>query len=239
MFSAQNAFWVYYTISNYPIYKKTVELCNTMTTRQLHDYPTISIQPESLDGRIDFEVLFGRSGPVEIEIGSGKGTFLVNQAAAFETTSFLGIEWANKYYRYAVDRIGRRGLANVRLIRTDAAQFLAEHVPDGGVDGFHLYYPDPWPKARHHKRRFFCTANVGRMLCCLKPGGWINIATDHADYFEQMQTVAQLAVEADQATIIPFIRPAGAGEGELVGTNYERKYKKEGRPAYALALQNR
>lgn len=210
-----------------------------MSTRKLQDYPNISIQPESLDGRLDFTTLFGRSGPVEIEIGSGKGTFLVSQAQAFEQRCFLGIEWANKYYRYAVDRIGRWGLDNVRLIRTDAAQFLSEHVPDESVDGFHLYYPDPWPKARHHKRRFFCTENLSRMLCCLKPDGWINIATDHAEYFEQMQAVARQAVTAGQAREIPFMRPVGAGQGEHVGTNYERKYIKEGRATYTLALQKR
>lgn len=210
-----------------------------MTTRHLQDYRTVSIQPETLDGRLDFEAIFGHCGPVEIEIGSGKGTFLVSQGRAFPQTGFLGIEWANKYYRYAVDRIGRWQLANVRLIRTDAAQFLAEHVPEAGVDGFHLYYPDPWPKKRHHKRRFFCEENLARMLACLKPGGWINIATDHTDYFEQIQAVAGAAVAAGRVEGIPFKRPAGAREGELVGTNYERKYKIEGRPTYTLALEKR
>jgi tRNA (guanine-N7-)-methyltransferase len=208
-----------------------------MTARQLQDYPHLTVQPETLDGQLDFEVIFGRSGPVEIEIGSGKGTFLVSQAGAFEKTNFLGIEWANKVYRYAVDRIGRWGLKNVRLIRTDAADFLAEHVADESVEGFHLYFPDPWPKKRHHKRRFFCSENLEQMLRCLKPGGWINIATDHQDYFEQIQTVTRQAVEGGRAKIIPFIRPVGAGQGEYVGTNYERKYLKEGRPTYTLALQ--
>jgi len=208
-----------------------------MTARQLQEYPAIAVRPETLDGRLDFKVLFGRSGPVEIEIGSGKGTFLLNQARAFEKTCFLGIEWANKYYRHAVDRIGRWGLQNVRLIRTDAAEFLAEHVPDESVDGFHLYFPDPWPKKRHHKRRFFCTENLAQMARCLKPDGWINIATDHQDYFDQIQQVARQAVQAGQVRLIPFKRPVGAGQGEQVGTNYERKYRKEGRPTYTLALQ--
>lgn len=208
-----------------------------MATRVLQDYPSVSIQDQTLEGTIDFEVLFGRSGPVEIEIGSGRGTFLVAQAQAFDQTCFLGIEWARKFYRYTVDRIGRRGLDNVRLIRTDAAQFIAKHVPDGGVDGFHLYFPDPWPKNYHHRRRFFSSDNLARMLCCLKPAGWINMATDHQGYFEQMQNVAGQAVEAGQVQIIPFRRPAGAQDGEIVGTNYERKYIKEGRPTYTLALQ--
>ena len=210
-----------------------------MTTRQLQDYPTISIRPETLDGWIDFDDLFGRNGSVEIEIGSGKGTFLVSQAQTFPQICFIGIEWASKYYRYAVDRMGRWGLDNVRLIRTDAAQFIADHIPDGSIDGFHLYFPDPWPKKRHHRRRFFSVENLNRMLACLKPAGWINMATDHAGYFAQMQAVTQQAVDAGHAVIIPFIRPAGAQEAETVGTNYERKYQKEGRPTYTLALQKR
>lgn len=208
-----------------------------MATRQLQEYPSISIRPETLDGPIDFEVLFGRTGPVEIEIGCGKGTFLVSQAQAFAQTCFLGIEWARKYYRYAVDRMGRRGLDNVRMIRTDAASFIAEHVPHDSVDGFHLYFPDPWPKRYHHRRRFFCTENLNRMLFCLKPAGRINMATDHQDYFEHMQTVAQQAVETGQVSVIAFMRPEGARDGEIVGTNYERKYQKEGRQTYTLAVQ--
>lgn len=215
------------------------EISLSMTTRELQDYPAISIQPETLDGPIDFGLLFGRTDTVEIEIGSGKGTFLISQAQAFRQTCFLGIEWARKYYRYAVDRMGRRGVDNVRLIRTDAAQFIAEHVPDCSVDGFHLYFPDPWPKKYHNRRRFFQTVNLDRMVCRLKPAGWINVATDHLDYFDQMQKVAQQAVDAGQVSIIPFKRPAGAQEGEVVGTNYERKYQKEGRCTYTLALQKR
>lgn len=208
-----------------------------MATRQLQDYTNISIRPETLDGRIDFGVLFGRLGPVEIEIGSGKGTFLVSQAQALDQISFLGIEWSAKYYRFAVDRAGRWGLDNIRLIRTDAAHFITTHVGDGSVDVFHIYFPDPWPKRYHHKRRFFGTENLDQMLRCLKVGGRINMATDHLDYFKQMQAVAQQAVDVGRMTIIPFVRPAGARVEEVVGTNYERKYKIEGRPTYTLAIQ--
>ena len=97
-------------------------------TRILKDYPEISLKPENVDGKIDFTRLFGRIGPVHIEIGSGKGTFLVNQAKVLPDDNFLGIEWARRYYRYAVDRIGRWDMTNVRIIRTDAAVFIAEQV---------------------------------------------------------------------------------------------------------------
>ncbi|MBN1393186.1 MAG: hypothetical protein JW947_10345, partial [Sedimentisphaerales bacterium] len=114
----------------------------------LKDYPSVALKPEDLNGKIDFVQIFGRKNPVHIEVGSGKAAFLLNQAKAQQNVDFLGIEWARKYYRYAVDRIGRWGLKNVRIIRTDAVYFLINFVPDNSVDCFHIYFPDPWPKKR-------------------------------------------------------------------------------------------
>ena len=203
--------------------------------RILQDYEGISLKAEDLDGKIDFVRIFGRTGPVHIEIGSGKGTFLFGQAAAQPDDNFLGIEWARKYYRHAVDRIGRWGLTNVRIIRTDAAEFLADSVPDGSVDFFHIYFPDPWPKKRHNKRRFICPANLEHLIRCLKTAGQLRIATDHADYFEQIKTV--LAERSDALEEIDFVKPASAESGEWVGTNFERKYIKDQRPIYTIAVR--
>jgi tRNA (guanine-N7-)-methyltransferase len=205
--------------------------------RTLKDYPQISFGLEDLDGRIDFNRLFGRSAPVHIEIGIGKATFLLNQAKANPQINFLGIEWANKYYRYSVDRIGRWNLTNVRIIRTDAVHFLTEFLPDASVDCFHIYFPDPWPKKRHHKRRLFNTANTDQLLRILKPGGHLRIATDHAEYFEQIQNV--IAANADRVEKVDFLPAAGADTGEWVGTNFERKYLKENRPIFCLAVRKK
>lgn len=203
--------------------------------RTLRDYPEISLEPENLEGKIDFVRLFGRSGPVHVEIGSGKGTFLLAQARSLPDENFLGIEWARRYYRYAVDRMGRWGLTNVRIVRTDAAAFLAGNLADQSVDCFHIYFPDPWHKKRHHKRRFICEANMEHLTRCLKPGGQMRIATDHADYFEQIQGL--IAANSDRLKEIDFTRPAGAQEGEMTGTNFERKYIKDQRPIYTIAAR--
>ncbi len=203
--------------------------------RILKEYPSVSLYPEDLDGKIDFVRIFGRAGPVHIEIGTGKGTFLLNQARAQPGDNFLGIEWARKYYRYAVDRIGRWGLTNVRMIRTDAAIFLADFVPDNSVECFHIYFPDPWPKKRHHKRRFICPANLEHLVRCLRTGGQLKIATDHADYFEQIKRV--LTVRNEKLQEIDFLPTAGAEASEWVGTNFERKYLKDQRPIYTLAVK--
>jgi tRNA (guanine-N7-)-methyltransferase len=205
--------------------------------RELKEYPDLVLRPEDFRGPLDFTQIFGRAGPVHVEVGSGKGAFLIHQAQAQPEANFLGIEWARKYFRFAVDRLGRWGLTNVRLVRADAPVFLRDFVPEGSVDCFHIYFPDPWPKKRHHRRRFLQAPNVETLIRCLKPGGEIRLATDHADYHEQMRQVT--SAYADRLEEIEFPRPAGAREGELTGTNYERKYVKEDRPIYTLALRKR
>jgi tRNA (guanine-N7-)-methyltransferase len=205
--------------------------------RILRDYHSIALKPEDLDGKIDFDRIFGRSGPVQIEVGTGKAAFLLNEAKAEPQVNFLGIERANKYYRYAVDRIGRWGLTNVRIIRTDAAAFLANSVPDSSVDCFHIYFPDPWPKRRHHKRRFFCASNLEHLIRCLKTTGQLRIATDHADYFGQIQKL--IAAQSERLQEVEFLPAAGAETGEWTGTNYERKYLKDQKIIYTAAVRKR
>jgi tRNA (guanine-N7-)-methyltransferase len=203
--------------------------------RVLKDYPSVALRPEDLDGKIDFIRIFGRKAPVHIEVGTGKAGFLLAQARTQPGVNFLGIERAGRYYRYAVDRIGRWSISNVRIIRTDAAHFLAEFVTDSCVDCFHIYFPDPWPKKRHHKRRFFCQLNLEQLIRCLKPGGIIKTVTDHAEYFEHIQEV--LSTQSSRIKEIDFSPAAGADEGEWVGTNFERKYLKEQSQIYTIAVR--
>ena len=137
----------------------------------------------------------------------------------------------------AVDRIGRWNVTNVRIIRTDAASFIADFVPDNSVDFFHIYFPDPWPKKRHHKRRFICSVNLENLIRCLKPKGQLRIVTDHEEYFEQIKTV--LAKAGDKLEEIDFLPTAGVETGEWVGTNFERKYLKDQRQIYTIALRKK
>ena len=208
-----------------------------MAKRIINDYEHISIDPQMLDGPVNFAHIFGRPGPIHIEIGSGKGTFLLRQGRARPDINFLGIEYANKYYRYAVDRIGRWSIENVRIIRTEAADFLTKHLADSSVNWFHIYFPDPWPKKRHHKRRFICNANMEQMLRALAENGVINIATDHGDYFDQIKAV--VANVSDKAERIDFTPTAGADGPEAAGTNFERKYISRGRQIYTIAVRKR
>jgi tRNA (guanine-N7-)-methyltransferase len=205
--------------------------------RLLKDYLCVSLRPEDLDDKIDFLKVFGRPGPVHIEIGTGKAAFLLNQAKAQPQTNFLGIEWARRYYRFAVDRMGRWQITNVRIIRTDAAHFIANFVPDNCVDCFHVYFPDPWPKKRHHKRRFFNPENLHHLLRCLKFGGLIKVATDHNEYFQKIKRL--LNSQPDKLAETDFFPSADADPDEWVGTNFERKYRKENRPIYVIAARKK
>jgi tRNA (guanine-N7-)-methyltransferase len=206
-------------------------------SRKLNNYPQFVLEHPNPPVKLEFDDIFGRSAQIHIEIGSGKGTFLVNQAKSQPDANFIGIEWAGKFYRFAVDRIGRWNLTNVRIIRTDAVYYITQCVPDSSVECFHIYFPDPWPKKRHNKRRFINSANTDQLIRCLKPAGTIRIATDFVEYFEQIKEV--LALKADSLEQIEFLPNAGAQIGEWVGSNFERKYLMENRAIYTIAVRKK
>jgi len=183
--------------------------------------------------------------PLELEIGSGKGTFLVQHAKLNPGIDYLGIEWAKSFCKYAADRARRHGLENVRLLRCDAAVFIRHYIPANTFRQVHIYFPDPWPKKRHHKRRLIQADYLRELHRVLIPAGQaaqgetacIRIATDHADYFEWMgEHAAQVTDLFDRE---PFIKPGSEGGGELVGTNCERKYREEGRIFQGMILRKR
>ena len=176
-----------------------------------------------------------RTLPIEIEIGSGKGTFLVQQAAERRDVNYLGIEYAKAFWRYAADRCRRHGLENVRLLHDDAGEFVAWRVGDSVVARMHIYFPDPWPKSRHHKRRLIQEGFLREVHRVLEPGGMLRIVTDHDGYFEWIQEHVERV--GDLFEHVAFEKPGSGGEGEIVGTNFERKYRREGRPFNAMALR--
>lgn len=217
-------------------------------------------------GRIDPRAWFpSPDRPFELEIGSGKGTFILEQARKQPQTNFLGIEWAGEFYLYAADRIRRAGLVNVRMLNGDAVEFLRWRCPSGIVEVIHLYFSDPWPKTKHHKNRVVQDRFLAECWRVLKPGGELRIVTDHADYWTWMEdhfarwclpgghdAAAARSNEKDAPGVNPsndalgvppcfergaFEPPESAGEGELVGTNFERKYVKEGRSFHSAVLR--
>ena len=194
----------------------------------------IILPAECLDGPIDWPRLFGNDNGVEVEIGTGKGTFLINAARANPRTNYLGIEWANKYYKYAADRARRWDLSNIRMIRCDAKDFIARHTPPQSVQTLHIYFPDPWPKKRHHKRRLFDSKFVAAALKALVPLGQLHVVTDHKEYFDIIEPLLAGCVQLQLSDFKPCDT---AGLGEWVGTNFERKYLAQGRTIYSCTAR--
>lgn len=188
---------------------------------------TLRLDPErALDG-LDWIEVFGGDGPVEVEIGIGKGRFLLAAAEARPDVRILGVEWANKYLRVAEERARKRGLANVRFVRVDARELVARAIPPGSVSAFYVFYPDPWPKKRHHKRRFFRPESVEDLARTLIPGGLLHVATDHDEYWE---VIEPLLVAHPAFDLLPEFGGEGfplPTQGPL--TNFETKYHLEGR----------
>ena len=183
-------------------------------------------------GPVDPREWFDNDRPIELEIGTGKGTFLLARAASRPDLNFIGIEWARAYCHYAADRVRRAGLANVRMLRADAGVFVKDCLPDRSIWRLHVYFPDPWPKRKHHRRRLIQPAFVAEARRVLRIGGQLLVVTDHMGYFQHIRRVLG-AAEGFVRTPMPKM----AGEsGELVGTNFERKYIAQGRPFYSAAL---
>lgn len=196
----------------------------------------VIVPPPEAGETLDFGRMFGDDRPIEMEIGSGKGTFILNRARQMPDRNFFGVEWANKFFRYAADRMARWGLTNVRLMRTDARHLVIHQLPAESLSILHIYHPDPWPKKRHHKRRLFQPDFVQTATDALRPGGRIAIQTDHAEYFDWIRTVV-----AGRPRLIemPFDLPeAGVTDGRVL-TNFEVKYIREGRAIYQIALMKK
>jgi tRNA (guanine-N7-)-methyltransferase len=204
-----------------------IEMNSTVT------WENVVVLPPGPGEKLDFRALFGDDQPVETEIGCGKGGFLLRRARAWPDRRFFGIEWANKFYKYAADRMVRWQVPNVRLMRTDARHLVIHHLPPACLTILHIYYPDPWPKKRHHKRRLIQPTFAAAAADALVPGGRIAIQTDHADYFEQIRGVLRSEPRLAEA---PFDVPETGVIDGRVETNYEIKYLKEGHAIYQIAM---
>lgn len=193
--------------------------------------------PEAVDIDLDrvsvplsWPELFGRDTPVEVEIGSGKGRFLLDLAVMRPATSFLAVERAGKYHTLVCERVAKRGLGNVRLLRTTAEDLFYRLLPPASVTALYLLFPDPWPKKRHHKRRFVTASNVAAIARALVPGGRLLVKTDHAGYAEVIREVL------DHAPGLQPLDPAAAFS-DLPLTGFERKYLADGRGIHPFALE--
>jgi tRNA (guanine-N7-)-methyltransferase len=142
-------------------------------------------QPELLDP----DTVFGRSAPRILEIGFGMGEGLAEIAAAHPENDYLGVEVHTPGVGALLKQLGERGLTNVRVIQHDAVEVLNKMLAPASLAGIHIFFPDPWHKKRHHKRRLIQPPLVQLLASRLQPGGYIHLATDWQDYAEQMLAV--------------------------------------------------
>lgn len=184
---------------------------------------------------VDWQAVFGNNGPLEIEVGFGKGLFLVTAAQTCPGVNYLGIEIVRKYQLFTATRLAKRGLGNVRLVKADARAFLRDHVASGSCQAVHVYFPDPWWKKRHLKRRVFTQEFVSQCARVLCSGGRLEVVTDVEEYF---QLIGDLV--AAQHGFRPSLSPEAHAPAHDVDylTNFERKFRKEGRAIHRVSYEN-
>ncbi len=192
------------------------------------------ISPGSIDETLDFPEIFGNTQPVEIEIGTGKGRFILAEARQRPEANFLGIERSLKWMRVALLRQTRDPRPNVRFLNLNADLVVKLLLSPDEVQAFHVYFPDPWHKKRHHKRRLFNPRFIEKMSHALKPDGHLFFKSDHEEYFQEAHDNISssgffhlLERKESTETITDF------DEANENATHYEIKWRLEARPIYS------
>jgi tRNA (guanine-N7-)-methyltransferase len=177
-----------------------------------------------------WRTIFGNDHPVEIEVGFGKGLFLLTSAQANPEVNYLGIEIARKYQLFTATRMAKRQLKNVRLVKADARYFLASHVASQSCQALHLYFPDPWWKKRHLKRRLVTSEFANQSERVLRLGGRLHVVTDVEEYFNLIKATIW---EHTKLRLVPDNETRGLDHR----TNFERKFREAGRPIYSATYE--
>lgn len=177
------------------------------------------------DSPLDLGALFGRSAPTTLEIGFGNGEALVEQAAANPSMNFIGIEVHEPGVGHCLLHARAAGISNLRLIRHDAVDVMRQQLPDASLKRINLYFPDPWPKKRHHKRRILQPGFLELASRKIEAGGSLHIATDWESYAEHID----LLIAADTAFRLCERRVhEGDDPLERPTTKFERRGIREG-----------
>ncbi len=184
---------------------------------------------EQLPAPWNDEALFGREAPLEVELGSGKGLFLAGAAERQPERNFLGIEMARKYAEFAAARLARAKVPNARMVHGDGLKVFRELLPSDTLAAVHVYFPDPWWKARHKKRRVMNESFLHDVQRTLRPGGSLHFWTDVEEYFHAgVEAVREFTTLAGPLTV-----PEQAAEHDLdYRTHFERRTRLHGQEVY-------
>ena len=191
-------------------------------------------EQDELPRPTDPRSLFAQPAPLEIEVGSGKGLFVAAASKTHPDRNFLGIEIARKYARYAAARLARENRANALMICGDGLAIFREHVPSASLAAVHVYFPDPWWKKRHKKRRVLNEEFLKDVERTLAPGGRLHFWTDVEEYFQA--TLALIAAATSLRGPLPVAeKPA---EHDLdYRTHFERRTRKNEEPVYRAEFE--
>jgi len=202
----------------------------------------IEVIPESYVSKLDLLKIFGRFAPLQVDLGCGDGSFLCALAARFPEKDFLGIE------RVAarVTKTARKAaeIENARVLHAETSYAVRYLLPEASVEAFYLFFPDPWPKRRHHRRRLFNKDFLESVFCALKPDGVLRVATDHLDYFRQIERCAAEKVKEGSFKLDGFKTSSFAmfesdrsSDAQFPPTKFEKKFRAQGIPIYRLTLR--
>ncbi len=182
------------------------------------------------------ETLFGRAAALEVEIGSGKGLFLRNAAAAKPEVDFLGIEVAKKYAEFAAVGLAKAGLTNAIMVHGDGLRVFQELIPDNSLVAVHVYFPDPWWKKRHQRRRVMRESFLRDIERTLRPGGSLHFWTDVEEYFQ-----TSLETLASHTTLLgPLPVPETPAEHNMAyRTHFERRVRLASEAVYRSEFRKR
>ncbi|MGH7863750.1 MAG: tRNA (guanine(46)-N(7))-methyltransferase TrmB [Candidatus Binataceae bacterium] len=175
---------------------------------------------------IELEKIFARRAPVEVELGAGKGEFIVERAAAHQERNFLAVELSGPVAQLLAVRCARAELANLRIVQMDARPLVNLMLRDASVAAYHIYFPDPWPKERHVKHRLFSPTFARNLVRTLQPGGSVHVATDVAGYADAIVRL----LDATGLMRMPDDSPGGHATG------FARKYLAEGKRVFTASF---
>ena len=184
---------------------------------------------EDLPQPWDATAIFGREAPLEVEVGSGKGLFIASASAKQPEHNFSGIEVAQKYAKHAAAKLARQNRTNAVMVGGDALRIFRELLPDASLAAVHVYFPDPWWKARHKKRRVMNEGFLKDVERVLQPGGVLHFWTDVEEYFQSTLELIAATVKLTG----PFEVSEREPEHDLdYRTHFERRMRLNGEPVY-------
>jgi tRNA (guanine-N(7)-)-methyltransferase len=201
--------------------RKAARIWGNPKSREIGERVLIKSDPRVFT--IDLRAIFERDAPVEIEIGAGKGEFIIERAAEFPERDFIAVELSGTITHVLAVRCGRAGLKNLRVVRMDARTLVNLMLPDASVSAFHIYFPDPWPKERHVKHRLFTPTLSASLFRTVESGAVVYVATDVRIYageiFEMMEAAG-------------FVRAIESAPG-AARTGFARKYVEAGQAVFS------